>query len=426
VRTAAGLGVPALAASLAVAAVTAAVGTGDAGAAFPGSNGKIAFESDRSGAGEIFVMDLDGQNQTPIASADIGRPTYSADGERIAFQNDPDGDFEIFVMDGDGQNLVQLTSNTGFADSQPTFAPDGRIAFNSNRDGDEEIFVMDADGQNQTRLTFNSTPPNETDARPAFSPDGQRIAFTSERDGDNEIFVMDADGQNQTQLTFNAANDDDATFSPDGTRIAFTSNRDGPDKIFLMDAGGQNQAPLTPDALGDEPAFSPDGQSIAFRSGLGGDDEIVVVPASGGAQIPLTANSANDAFPDWQPLNPPACDLSAQQKQKSAKRITATALCQNENASLIVAGSLRVPKPPKAGAAVAKAKVFELAPVSVEVQPGQAAAIELTVPKSARKKLKAAFAAGKKGTATLTATASDDLGASTEDAQQVKLKKRKR
>jgi dipeptidyl aminopeptidase/acylaminoacyl peptidase len=411
---------------LAVGVAGVAIEIGTASAAFPGANGKIAFESDRSGAGEIFVMDPDGQNQTPIASAEIGRPAFSADGERIAFQSSADGDFEIFVMDADGQNLVQLTSNTGFADSQPTFAPDGRIAFNSSRTGDEEIFVMDADGQNQTQLTFNSTPPNETDARPAFSPDGQRIAFTSERDGDNEIFVMDADGQNQTPLTFNTANDDDATFSPEGTRIAFTSNRDGPDKIFLMDTGGQNQVPLAPDALGDEPAFSPDGQSIAFRSSLGGDDEIVVVPASGGAQTPLTINSANDAFPDWQPLNPPLCDLSSQPKQKSARRIAATALCQNENASLTVDGSLRVPKVPAAGAAAAKAKTFELAAITADLQPGQAANLELRLPKPARKRLKAAFEAGKKGKATLAATATDDLGASTQDAQQVKLKKKKK
>jgi hypothetical protein len=85
-----------------------------------------------------------------------------------------------------------------------------------------------------------------------------------------------------------------------------------------------------------------------------------------------------------------------------------------------------VPKVPAAGAAAAKAKTFELAPATVDLQPGQPASLEFLVPKAARKKLKSAFEAGKKGKATLTATATDNLGASTTDAQQVKLKKRKR
>jgi Tol biopolymer transport system component len=415
-----------LIAVLAVGVASGSIAIGSAGAAFPGANGKITFTSDRDGDDAIFVMDPDGQNPTRIATAFTGRPTFSADGERIAFQNNPDGDFEIFVVDPDGQNQIPVTSNL-MDDVQPTFAPDGRIAFNGDGDGDEEIFVMDADGQNQTQLTFSSMPGMDLDARPAFSPDGSRIAFTSDRHGEHEIFVMDADGQNQTRLTFNSVTDDDVAFSPDGSRLAFTSERDGNFEIYVMDANGQNQTRLTFNSTtDDEPAFSPDGQSIAFSSSEGGDDEISVIPAAGGAPVPLTVNSADDSNPEWQPLNPPLCDLSSQAKQKSAKKVTATAVCQNEDASLAVDGSLRVPKVPAAGAAAAKARTFELAPVAADLQPRQPANLELLVPKKARKKLKAAFEAGKKGKATLTATATDDLGASTGDAQQVKLKKRKK
>jgi hypothetical protein len=64
--------------------------------------------------------------------------------------------------------------------------------------------------------------------------------------------------------------------------------------------------------------------------------------------------------------------------------------------------------------------------VTVELQPGQPATVELAVPKKARKLLKRGFKAGKKGTASITATATDDLGASSQDGQQVKLKKRKK
>ena len=56
---------------------------------------------------------------------------------------------------------------------------------------------MDADGSNVTRLTDHP----ESDASPAWSPDGRRIAFDSNRDGNSEIYVMDADGSNVTSLT---------------------------------------------------------------------------------------------------------------------------------------------------------------------------------------------------------------------------------
>jgi hypothetical protein len=61
---------------------------------------------------------------------------------------------------------------------------------------------------------------------------------------------------------------------------------------------------------------------------------------------------------------------------------------------------------------------------TIELQPGQPTTVQLGVPKRARKLLKKAFAAGKKGTATVTATATDDLGAASQDEQNVKLKKK--
>ena len=106
--------------------------------------------------------------------------------------------------------------------------------------------------------------------------------------------------------------------------------------------------------------------------------------------------------------------------------VRVTAVSQNEDATATVGGTLKAPKAPKTGAVAGKAKSFELTPVTVELQPGQPATVELAVPKKARKLLKRGFAAGKKGTASITATATDDLGASSQDGQQVKLKKKQK
>ncbi len=65
---------------LAVAAVAVlAGGSSPAESAFPGANGKIAFESFRDGNFEIYVMNADGSNQTNLTNnpADDFSPAWS-------------------------------------------------------------------------------------------------------------------------------------------------------------------------------------------------------------------------------------------------------------------------------------------------------------------------------------------------------------
>ncbi len=192
-----------------------------------------------------------------------------------------------------------------------------------------------------------------------------------------------------------------------------------------MGSEGQNQVPVTANSFGDfEPTFSPDGLRIAFSSERATGFEIFVMDADGQNQAPLTTDPASDFEPSWQPLNPPAFDLSADPKQKSAKRVTATIAAPTEDVTVDLSGTVRSPKLPAAG--TSKAKTFELVPQSVSLQAGQQLTVELVVPKKARKLLKRAFAAGKKGKAAITGVAADGLGATAQDSQEVKLKKRRR
>ena len=71
-----------------------------------------------------------------------GSPSWSPDGQRIAFDSNRDGDWELYVMNADGSEVRKLTQNDG-SDYYPAWSPDGqRIAFQSDRDGDFEIYVL--------------------------------------------------------------------------------------------------------------------------------------------------------------------------------------------------------------------------------------------------------------------------------------------
>lgn len=271
-------------------------------------NGLIAFDSQRDGNSEVYVMNPDGTDETNLTNngALDGFSDWSLDGTRIAFSSNRENfDLEIFVMNADGTGPVNLTHSPN-TDLAPTWSPDGtKIAFYTFRDAgsglQSEIYVMDADGTDQTRLTNHP----DIDVHPEWSPDGTKIAFVRQApfSSDAEIYVMDAaTGGNQTNLTNNPASDGSIAWSPDGSKIAFGSSRDGATfgDVWVMDSDGGNPVRLTNHPAGNgEPSWSPDGTKIAFTTGRDGGLQIYVMNADGSDQVPLTAGPGSNSVPDW-------------------------------------------------------------------------------------------------------------------------------
>lgn len=277
--------------------------------------GRIAFQSDRDGNFEIYMMNTEGNEQTRLTFNQPydGEPSWSPDGTRIAFAfgDPPSLSSEwswlaswvksIYVINIDSHEIISLASGGSFENLNggvaPTWSPNGTlIAFESFRDRNAEIYVMNSDGSDQRRLTRNLN----GDGFPFWSPDGRRIVFVSDRDENPEIYVMNADGSEQKRLTDNQARDWMPAWSPDGSQIAFMSNRDGNDEIYLMNVEGGELKRLTNVAGYDgEPSWSPDGRAIVFVSDRDGNREIYKMQANGNEQINLTNNPATDQRPSW-------------------------------------------------------------------------------------------------------------------------------
>ncbi|MBI2267542.1 MAG: PD40 domain-containing protein [Armatimonadetes bacterium] len=275
------------------------VSTGGQMATRPFGKARIAFASNGDGDYEIFVMDVDGSNQTQLTfNGSWDRyPSWSPDGSKIAFASNRDGTWEVYSMNADGSNQTRLTVNGLGAYWSLAWSPDGtRITFQQNISGNEDVSVMNADGSNQTRLTTAGS----LDAYPSWSPDSSKIAFVSQRDGNWEIYSMNADGSSQTRLTNVALNDAWPSWSPDGMKIIFYSFRDGNPEVYVMDANGGNQTNVTNNAASDtSPSWSAGGTKFVFVSNRYGGNEICVSNSDGSSVVRLTNNISDDVDPSW-------------------------------------------------------------------------------------------------------------------------------
>jgi Tol biopolymer transport system component len=283
---------------------------GAADAAFPGTNGRIAYYVYNRSPQSIHTIEPDGTGDVKLLEDRKAQfePNWSADGSRIVFMRYGGSGFQSIVSTAaDGTDLQVIAGNTVLPrfSGQPVWSPDASmVAFCAwGHDDRQKIFVVGADG---TGLT-NISGPGRDDCRPAWSPDGSRIAVDSGSiaSGDAVIVTMDPDGTDRTTVV-GVGDNIWPDWSPEGTQLAFLKSINHNRDIFVVDAGGGTPTRLTA-TPGFEwvPSWAPDGTGIVYcrsRTALSPCDLFTMAP-DGTDVVRVTDTPRRDEFyPDWQPL----------------------------------------------------------------------------------------------------------------------------
>ncbi|MEW5938154.1 MAG: protein kinase [Chloroflexota bacterium] len=262
----------------------------------------IAFNSKITGAAEIYLVDIYGDNLTRLTNNSVHDqyPSWSPDGKYLAYQTNEGGDYEAAIINIASRSVVTLTHNE-CNDWSPSWSPDGDwLAFYSDCDGERNIYKMRADGSGRQQLTFGSGAYNWF---PSWSPDGRQITFSSNRNGRYQIFVMNADGTGQRALADGCV----SYISPDGDTILYGVYCNDTDDLWLMNADGSNQRKITDGFQCKNATWSPDGTKIVFQvsaAGMDGPFALYIMSLDSPQQSNwtlLTDYDLNGVSPVWQP-----------------------------------------------------------------------------------------------------------------------------
>ncbi|HMC21330.1 MAG TPA: protein kinase [Thermoanaerobaculia bacterium] len=240
--------------------------------------------------------DPTGPPEAVIASTrENSRGAWSPDGAQIAFNSDRSGAMNLWLSAAG--KLRQLTRGAG-GDFQPSWSPDGQsLAFFSGRGGATDIWTLDLKTEALARLTSGEG----LSINPFFSPDGRQIAFQSDRDGRLELWIMNADGSNVRQLTTTGIVGHFVRWSQDGQHIYYRCPTGPRARTMLVPVKGGDPQETAEVIGGSHMSLSPD-QSMIMD--VVGHRTLWLSPLRGGTPRKIfefdDADSRID-YPVWSP-----------------------------------------------------------------------------------------------------------------------------
>ncbi|MBI3244832.1 MAG: PD40 domain-containing protein [Chloroflexi bacterium] len=320
--------------------------------------GLIAFESNRDGNSEIYVVDAG--NAFPINLTDNPAedyaPLWSPDGSRLAFFSTRTGWLEIYAMNADGSNLKQLTktkgTNTAYSyplswspDGERILALRGRVWQVGQQPRPGSLDLIRANGSGATTLYQNK---DTYVWQPSWSPDGNYVAlimagplqesqlylgrpeetpFSLNRFTSNSCYnytwspdskltcyagdrlaIVNPDGTGgQSLISFTSSYPTAILWLPTGDFMLYVaSNFNAPKlKVYVVNDDGSDRREVLLDAEmmeGSALSLSPDGQWLAYNSKADDQANIYIVNVYDTYQhAQLTINAGDNLSPQWQP-----------------------------------------------------------------------------------------------------------------------------
>src|SRR3954452_1917590 len=157
----------------------------------------IAFISNMSGRNNLWIVPAEGGWPTQLTVSDQRQtsPAWSPDGKWIAYQSDYDGDeqWDIFFVSPTTGQVVNVTKTREVAEENPVWSPNGRfLAYmvKPKTSSSYEIDVFDT-LMRETRHITKNTPPDKLNVNPIWSKDGKFIVYTQEeaKGTNSNIFI---------------------------------------------------------------------------------------------------------------------------------------------------------------------------------------------------------------------------------------------
>ncbi len=204
--------------------------------------------------GDVWTVSANGGTASILVShpATESRPKFSPDGKRLAFTSNRTGNGDIYVLNLQTNDLSRVTFDDSL-DNLDAWSADGKWLYfsSSSRDiaGMNDVYRVSATGGTPMTVS-NDRYTSEFFAAPA--PDGVSFAFSARgiangqwwrkgRSHIDESEIWMKTGENYEQISNGGAKQLWTMWSADGKQIFYVSDRDGAQNIWTKPLKGQEK-----------------------------------------------------------------------------------------------------------------------------------------------------------------------------------------